>query len=130
MASLHDVPTRAEPSEEALEREQLRGNLERLLGQLPDKQRLPIALHFFHGLSQREPGHDSVVWFDDSMGVKSSLPLESIERDWISPALECLRKGRLHSVRFVDTGNKMLTLTRRMLRRFWRRPKPFNGQKG
>ncbi len=75
-------------------------------------------------------GLDSVVWFDDSMGVKSSLPLESIERDWISPALECLRKGRLHSVRFVDSGNKVLTLTRRMLRRFWRRPKPFNGQKG
>ena len=44
----------AQPVEEAAARREVRDRVEALVGDLPERYRLPVELHFFHGLSQRE----------------------------------------------------------------------------
>lgn len=50
-----------------------------------------------------------------------------LERDWLQPALQALKHGRLASLRLYAPGNSHsieLSLTRYALLRFWRRPAP------
>ena len=44
----------AQPVEEAAARREVRDRVEALVADLPERYRLPVELHFFHGLSQRE----------------------------------------------------------------------------
>ena len=44
----------SQPVEEAAARREVRDRVDALVGDLPERYRLPVELHFFHGLSQRE----------------------------------------------------------------------------
>jgi RNA polymerase sigma-70 factor (ECF subfamily) len=48
------VKAKLPPPEEAAARREVRDRVEALVEELPERYRLPVQLHFFHGLSQRE----------------------------------------------------------------------------
>ena len=51
--------------------------------------------------------------------------MERIERDWMVPALDALRSGRLDALRLIapgDPGSAELHVSRRDLLKFWRKP--------
>ena len=50
--------------------------------------------------------------------------LPRIERDWLQPAVEALRAGRLRSLVFDTADGTVFTLARAQRWRFWRRPRP------
>lgn len=50
--------------------------------------------------------------------------VQRLERDWIGPAYEAVRAGRLSEVVLCGESSRMFRLTRRTSRRWWRRRRP------
>lgn len=68
--------------------------------------------------SRFEAGEGDVV-FD----LTAMRDLPRIERDWLQPALDALRDGRLRSVVLDTADGVVFTLARAQRWRFWRRPR-------
>ncbi|MGY1520121.1 phosphoglycerate mutase [Luteimonas sp. A482] len=104
-------------------------------GALPDHVQSAYAR--FHG------GDEVAIAIAAAAGVAAPLParfeagegdalfdltamrdLPRIERDWLQPALEALRAGRLDSVVLDTADGTAFTLERAQRWRFWRRPRP------
>jgi hypothetical protein len=78
--------------------------------------RKPLAI--FDALEQPARSGDAIVWRDE---------LARFEADWLAPALDALRSGRLGTLRLVAPGDLAaaeLQVSRRDLWKFWRKPRP------
>ncbi|MCK9388654.1 MAG: hypothetical protein M0Q22_09735 [Sulfuritalea sp.] len=87
---------------------------------LPDRftradARAPLAL--FDALESPARVGDALNWRDE---------LARFEADWLAPALDALRRGRLDALRLLapgDLGAAELHISRRDLWKFWRKPR-------
>ena len=82
----------------------------------PGAARKPLAI--FDTLEQPARSGDAIVWRDE---------LARFEADWLAPALDALRNGRLGALRLVAPGDfaaAELQVSRRDLWKFWRKPRP------
>lgn len=88
---------------------------------LPDTFRSTAArkpLAVFDALEQPARCGDAIVWRDE---------LARFEADWLRPALDALRSGRLGTLRLIAPGDLAaaeLQVSRRDLWKFWRKPRP------
>ena len=76
--------------------------------------RRPLAV--FDAMERPARTGDAIVWRDE---------LARFETDWLAPALDALRRGRIDAVRLHapgDLGSAELTTTRLDLWKFWRKP--------
>src|SRR5690606_32708182 len=78
------------------------------------------ALAAASGISEALP--DRLTGAPGVYDVEGTRDLEWIERDWLLPALEALRAGRIGELQLDDGGGWRLALRRGHLLRFWRRP--------
>ena len=60
--------------------------------------------------------------------IEGTRDLEWIERDWLAPALDALRKGDIAALSLDDGGGWRMELRRRHLLRIWRRPAAWPAQ--
>ncbi|KAF0163481.1 MAG: hypothetical protein FD157_3128 [Rhodocyclaceae bacterium] len=77
--------------------------------------RSALALH--DALEQPARSGDAIVWREQ---------LERLEADWLAPALDALRSGRLDALRLLAPGELAaaeLNVSRRDLWKFWRKPR-------
>ena len=77
--------------------------------------RRPLA--FFDALERPARNGDAIVWRDE---------LSRFEADWLRPALDALRSGRLATLRLIapgDLASTVLQVNRSDLRKFWRKPR-------
>jgi hypothetical protein len=77
--------------------------------------RKPLAV--FDAMEQPARSGDAIVWRDE---------LARFETDWLAPALNALRNGRLGALRLIAPGDLAaaeLQLSRRDLWKFWRKPR-------
>ena len=75
----------------------------------------PLAIH--DALEQPARSGDALVWRDE---------LARLEADWLAPALDALRGGRLDALRLLAPGDLAaveLNLGRHDLWKFWRKPR-------
>jgi hypothetical protein len=78
--------------------------------------RRPLAL--FEAMEQPARSGDAIVWRDE---------LARFEADWLAPALEVLRGGRLGTLRLIAPGELAaaeLQVSRHDMWKFWRKPRP------
>jgi hypothetical protein len=76
--------------------------------------RAPLAV--FDALAQSARTGDALIWRDE---------LSRFEADWLAPALDALRTGRLDALRLIAPGDLAaaeLEVSRRDLWKFWRKP--------
>lgn len=81
----------------------------------PGAAHKPLAI--FDALEQPARNGDAIVWRDE---------LARFEADWLAPALDALRNGRLGALRLVAPGDfaaAELQVSRRDLWKFWRKPR-------
>lgn len=77
--------------------------------------RAPLAL--VDGLKHPAGTGDAMVWRDE---------LARFEAEWLAPALDALRRGRLDALRLIAPGDPAaaeLLVSRHDLRKFWRQPR-------
>jgi hypothetical protein len=77
--------------------------------------RRPLAV--FDALEHPARSGDAIVWRDE---------LARFEADWLAPALDALRGGRLGALRLIATGEPAaaeLQVSRHDLWKFWRKPR-------
>jgi len=75
----------------------------------------PLAVH--GALEQPARTGDALVWREQ---------MEGLEADWLAPALEALRSGRLDALRLLAPGDLAaveLNVSRHDLWKFWRKPR-------
>ena len=75
----------------------------------------PLAL--FDAMEHPARSGDAIVWRDE---------LARLEADWLAPALDALRNGRLGALRLIAPGEfaaAELQISRHDLWKFWRKPR-------